>query len=196
MAKRTLAPIPEWFPRGMNLLRHPTLNKGTAFSDEERDMLGLRGLLPPHVSTQDEQVARILDNFHRNESPLARYIQMASLLDRNEALFFRVVTEYPDEMMPIIYTPTVGLACQKYAHIYRRPRGLFITARDRGRIAQIERIEQRFDRRGLVEQFVPRRMPSRQCRQKHLGRRQLGARHLQPRVDQGQPHARHYADGE
>jgi malate dehydrogenase (oxaloacetate-decarboxylating)(NADP+) len=139
MPKRTLAPLPEWFPRGMELLRDPTLNKGTAFSEPERDLLGLRGLLPPHVSTQDEQVARVLDNFRRNESPLARYIQLASLLDRNEALFFRVITEYPDEMMPIIYTPTVGLACQQFAHIYRRPRGLFVTAEDRGRIAQVMR---------------------------------------------------------
>ena len=139
MPKRTLPPIPEWFPRGTALLRDPALNKGTAFSERERDVLGLHGLLPPHVASQDEQVARILENFHRLQTPLSKYIMLSSLLDRNEALFFRVVMEHADLMMPIIYTPTVGLACQQFGHIYRRPRGLFITAQDRGRIAQIMR---------------------------------------------------------
>jgi malate dehydrogenase (oxaloacetate-decarboxylating)(NADP+) len=139
MNKRTLPPLPEWFPRGTALLRDPALNKGTAFTEEERDMLGLRGLLPPHVSTQDEQVGRALENFRRLKTPLSKYIMLTSLLDRNEALFFRVVTGHLDEMMPVIYTPTVGLACQQFGHIYRRPRGLFITAADRGRIAQVMR---------------------------------------------------------
>jgi len=139
MPKRSLPPLPEWYPRGTALLRDPTLNKGTAFSDEERDILGLRGLLPPHVATQDEQLGRVLENFHRLETPLSKYIMLESLLDRNEALFFRVVMDHPDMMMPIIYTPTVGLACQEFGHIYRRPRGLFITAADRGRMAQVMR---------------------------------------------------------
>ncbi|MDH4311689.1 MAG: NAD-dependent malic enzyme [Gammaproteobacteria bacterium] len=139
MPKRSLPPLPEWYPRGAALLRDPTLNKGTAFSDEERDILGLRGLLPPHVATQDEQLGRVLENFHRLETPLSKYIMLESLLDRNEALFFRVVMDHPDTMMPIIYTPTVGLACQEFGHIYRRPRGLFITAADRGRMAQVMR---------------------------------------------------------
>ena len=137
MPERTLPPLPEWFPRGPALLRDPSLNKGTAFSEQERDLLGLRGLLPPHVATQDEQVARVLENFRRLVTPLSRYIMLAGLLDRNEALFFRVVMDHLDEMLPIIYTPTVGLACQQYGHIYRRPRGLFISAADRGRVAQI-----------------------------------------------------------
>jgi malate dehydrogenase (oxaloacetate-decarboxylating)(NADP+) len=132
-------PLPEWFPRGMALLRDPTLNKGSAFTERERDVLGLRGLLPPHVCRQDDQVARVLLNFHRLESPLARYILIEALQDRNEALFYRVIMENPDEIMPIIYTPTVGLACQEFGHIYRRPRGLFISAADRGRIAQVMR---------------------------------------------------------
>ncbi len=132
-------PLPDWFPRGAALLRDPTLNKGTAFTDTERDMLGLRGLLPPHVSTQAVQAARVLENFHRLQTPLAKYILLESLLDRNEALFFRVVMQHPDEMMPIIYTPTVGLACQQFGHIYRRPRGMYISAADRGRIAQLMR---------------------------------------------------------
>ena len=70
MPKRSLPPLPEWYPRGTALLRDPTLNKGTAFSDHERDVLGLRGLLPPHVATQDEQLARVLENFHRLQTPL------------------------------------------------------------------------------------------------------------------------------
>jgi malate dehydrogenase (oxaloacetate-decarboxylating)(NADP+) len=139
MLKRSLTPLAEWFPRGTALLRDPTLNKGTAFTEQERDILGLRGLLPPHVSSQDEQLARALENFRRLQTPLSKYIMLAGLLDRNEALFFRVVMEHADEMMPIIYTPTVGLACQQFGHIYRRPRGLFISAADRGRIAQVMR---------------------------------------------------------
>ena len=139
MPKRPLPPLPEWYPRGTALLRDPTLNKGTAFSDQERDILGLRGLLPPHVATQDEQLARVLENFRRLQTPLSKYIMLSSLLDRNEALFFRVVMDHADTMMPIIYTPTVGLACQQFGHIYRRPRGLFITAADRGRMSQVMR---------------------------------------------------------
>ncbi len=131
--------IPAWFPRGVALLREPTLNKGTAFTDAERDALGLRGLLPPHVSTQEEQVSRVLENFRRLQTPLAKYIMLEALQDRNEALFYRVITDYPDDMMPIIYTPTVGLACQQFGHIYRRPRGVFVSARDRGSIAQVLR---------------------------------------------------------
>jgi len=132
-------PLPEWFPRGTALLRDPSLNKGTAFTDVERDVLGLRGLLPPQVGTQELQVARVLENFRRLDNPLSQYILLESLLDRNEALFFRVITEHPDEMMPVIYTPTVGLACQEFGHIYRRPRGFFVTAADRGHIAQVLR---------------------------------------------------------
>ncbi len=131
--------VPAWFPRGIALLHDPTLNKSTAFSEAERDALGLRGLLPPHVSTQQQQMARVLENFHRLPSPLEKYIFLTALHDRNEALFFRVVTTHPDEMMPIIYTPTVGLACQQFGHIFQRPRGLFITARDRGRVETILR---------------------------------------------------------
>jgi len=132
-------PVPEWFPRGAALLRDPTLNKGTAFSWRERDLLGLRGLLPPFVCTQEDQVNRILENFRRLDSDLSRYILLEALHDRNEALFFRVITENPDEMMPVIYTPTVGLACQQFGHIYRRPRGLFVSAADRGRMVEVMR---------------------------------------------------------
>ncbi len=131
--------VPAWFPRGLTLLQDPTLNKGTAFTALERDVLGLQGLLPPHVCSQDEQAARVLENFRRLPTPLEQYIFMTSLHDRNEALFFRIVTDHPDEMMPIIYTPTVGLACQKFGHIFQRPRGVFVTANDRGRVKTLLR---------------------------------------------------------
>jgi malate dehydrogenase (oxaloacetate-decarboxylating)(NADP+) len=130
-------PLPEWFPRGTALLRDPTLNKGTAFTEHERDARGLRGLLPPHVCSQEEQVERVLENFRRLDSDLSKYILLEGLYDRNERLFFRVMIECPDEMMPIVYTPTVGLACQHFGHIYRRPRGMFVSAADRGRMVQL-----------------------------------------------------------
>jgi len=132
-------PVPAWFPRGVALLRDPTLNKGTAFTAAERDALGIRGLLPPHVCSQEEQVARVLENFRRKSDDLEKYINLTALHDRNEALFFRIVIDNPDEMMPIIYTPTVGLACQQFGHIFQRPRGLFVSAADRGRIASVLR---------------------------------------------------------
>ena len=122
---------------GLALLRDPALNKGTAFSDAERDALGLRGLLPPHVCSQEEQLARVLENVRRKPSPLEKYIDLNALHDRNETLFFRLVIDHPDEMMPIIYTPTVGLACQQFGHIFQRPRGIFISANDRGRVRSV-----------------------------------------------------------
>jgi malate dehydrogenase (oxaloacetate-decarboxylating)(NADP+) len=132
-------PLSTWFPRGLTLLQDPALNKGTAFSHAEREMLGLTGLLPSHVCSQEEQVARVLENFHRLPSPLEKYIFMTSLHDRNEVLFFRVVTDNPDLMLPIIYTPTVGLGCQQFGHIFQRPRGIFVTANDRGQVLQVLR---------------------------------------------------------
>jgi malate dehydrogenase (oxaloacetate-decarboxylating)(NADP+) len=122
---------------GVELLHDPVRNKGTAFTEAERDALGLRGLLPPHVHTMEEQVIRVLENFHREPTDLEKYIQMIGLQDRNETLFYRVVLDHIEEMMPIIYTPTVGQGCQEYGHIFRRPRGLYISADDRGRVAQV-----------------------------------------------------------
>jgi malate dehydrogenase (oxaloacetate-decarboxylating)(NADP+) len=126
-------------PTGMALLREPLLNKGTAFTLRERLALGLQGLLPPCVSTQEGQVRRILEHLRGLPNDLEKYVDLNALHDRNEALFFRVVSEHPDEIMPLIYTPTVGLACQRFGHIFQRPRGLFISANDRGRIAQVLR---------------------------------------------------------
>ena len=124
-------------PRGMALLRDPLLNKGTAFTEAERDALGLRGLLPAHVLSMDEQVARVMTNLRGLPSDLEKYIALNSLHDRNEALFFRVVCDNIDEIQPLIYTPTVGLACQRFGLIFQRPRGMFISANDRGRIAEL-----------------------------------------------------------
>ena len=123
--------------RGVELLHDPLLNKGTAFAEAERDALGLRGLLPPRVASQEQQLERVLENFRRKSNELEKYIYLVSLQERNEALFYRLVIENLEEMMPVIYTPTVGLACQKYGHIFRRPRGLYVTSKDRGRIKAI-----------------------------------------------------------
>jgi malate dehydrogenase (oxaloacetate-decarboxylating)(NADP+) len=119
------------------LLHDPKLNKGTAFTEAERDTLSLRGLLPPRVVTQDMQVRRVLEQFKNKQNDLEKYMFMIALQDRNETLFFRVVIEHIERMMPILYTPTVGKACQLYGHIFRRPRGLFISAHDRGRVESL-----------------------------------------------------------
>ena len=125
--------------RGIDVLRDPARNRGTAFSESERDLLGLRGLLPPQVATQEQQMDRFLENLRRLTNDLDKYRGLAALLNRNEALFFRVVMTHPDEMTPIIYTPTVGLACQQFGHIFERPRGLFVSSRDRGRMVEVLR---------------------------------------------------------
>jgi malate dehydrogenase (oxaloacetate-decarboxylating)(NADP+) len=127
------------FPRGLALLRDPLLNKGTAFTSEERDALGLRGLLPARVHTQDEQAARVMTNLRALSDPLEKYVALNALHDRNEALYFRIVIDHIDEVMPIIYTPVVGLACQNYGKVFQRPRGMWITIEDRGRVAEVLR---------------------------------------------------------
>ena len=124
-------------PHGMALLRDPLLNKGTAFTEQERDALGLRGLLPAHVLSMEAQAKRVMTNLRKLPNDLEKYVALNGLHDRNEALFFRVVTDNIDEIQPLIYTPTVGLACQRFGHIFQRPRGLFISANDRGRIAEL-----------------------------------------------------------
>jgi malate dehydrogenase (oxaloacetate-decarboxylating)(NADP+) len=131
------SPLAPGCQTGVELLHNPALNKGQAFTEEERDALGLRGLLPPHVHTQDEQVKRVMENFHKKHDDMEKYVHMIALQDRNETLFYRVVLDYLEEMMPIIYTPTVGQACLEYGHILRRPRGMFISAADRGRVAGV-----------------------------------------------------------
>ena len=123
--------------KGMDWLHNPVFNKGTAFTEAERDALGLRGLLPPHVQTMAEQVARVMNNFRSKSSDLERYIQITALQDRNETLFYRVVMDHLEEMMPIIYTPTVGKACQEFGHIFRRSRGFYISSKDAGKIEKM-----------------------------------------------------------
>ena len=125
--------------RGHELLQDPRLNKGTGFTPEERDQLGLRGLVPPRFTTQAEQQARVLENFRKKTAAIEKYIYLISLQDRNEHLFYRVVMDHVEEMMPIIYTPTVGEACTSFSHIFRRPRGLYVTAEDKGRIRDVLR---------------------------------------------------------
>jgi malate dehydrogenase (oxaloacetate-decarboxylating) len=123
--------------RGHLLLETPLLNKGSAFSAEERRELGLVGLLPAHVATLEEQLARTYENYRRKETDLERYIYLADLQDRNETLFYRLLHEHVAELMPIIYTPAVGAACQRYSHIYHRPRGLYIAYPDREEITTL-----------------------------------------------------------
>ncbi len=128
---------PKFSPFSTYLLHDPALNKGTAFTGEERDELGLRGLLPPRVHSQKEQMLRVLANVRKKSSDLERYLFMIGLQDRNETLFYRALLDNLEEMMPIIYTPTVGLACQEYGHIFRRPRGIFVSIKDTGRVRKI-----------------------------------------------------------
>jgi len=134
MSQRQPEPKPA-LARGVALLRDPLLNKGTAFTEPERIALGLKGLLPPHVFTLEQQVGRVLENYRRKESDLERYIYLVSLQDRNETLFYRVLTEYLEAMMPIVYTPTVGQACQQFGRLFRRTRGMYVSYADRGNVA-------------------------------------------------------------
>src|ERR1700704_6019535 len=135
--RATPRPQPSEMPHGLALLRDPMLNKGTAFTEQERDALGLRGFLPAHVFSMKTQAERVLANLRSLPSDLAKYMALNELHDRNEGLFFRVVCDNIDEIQPLIYTPTVGLACQRFGYIFQRPRGLFISASDRGRIAEL-----------------------------------------------------------
>ncbi|MDR2981920.1 MAG: NAD-dependent malic enzyme, partial [Puniceicoccales bacterium] len=123
--------------RGIQLLQDPLLNKGTVFTEAERDALGLRGLLPPRIATPATQLKRVLDNMRSKTSDMEKYIFLSSLHDRNEVLFYRVVCSNIEETVPLIYTPTIGQACLTYGHIFRKPRGLYITSNDRGRIREI-----------------------------------------------------------
>lgn len=114
-------------PRGRDLLNSQGLNKGTAFTEEERAEFGLHGLLPPHVETLDEQTVRAYEAFQKKDNDLERHIYLRALQDTNEVLFYRLLLDHIEEMTPLVYTPTVALACEQFSHIYRRPRGMFIS---------------------------------------------------------------------
>jgi len=124
---------------GHKLLSDPLYNKWTAFTDAERKALKIDGLLPPVVNTIEEQEARVMENYHKQATNIDKYIFLMALLENNFTLFNRVLVNNLEEMMPIIYTPTVGLACQQYSHIFRRPQGVFLAANEKGRYAELLR---------------------------------------------------------
>ena len=117
--------------RGRQLIEDPLLNRGTAFSESQRQELGLRGLLPPHVETLEMQAERAYEAYRGQATDLDKHVFLRQLQDENETLYYRLLLNHVQEMMPIVYTPIVGLACQKFSHIYRRPRGLFLSFPDR-----------------------------------------------------------------
>ena len=123
--------------KGISILRNSTLNKGTAFTQEERKSLGLRGLLPARSSNQSIQVKQALENIRRKGYDIERYIFLSSLQDRNERLYYKTLIDHIEELMPIVYTPTVGQACKEFAHIFRQSRGLYITPEDKGSIKDV-----------------------------------------------------------
>ena len=122
---------------GQLLLDNPLLNKGSAFSENERRELGLLGLLPPHSSSIEEQLARTYENYRQKQTDIERYVFLTALQDRNEILFYRLLHDHITEMMPIIYTPTVGEGCRRYSHVFRRPRGLYISYPHRNEIPAV-----------------------------------------------------------
>ncbi|XP_076631878.1 NADP-dependent malic enzyme isoform X3 [Colletes latitarsis] len=136
--------------RGLDHLKNPQLNKGMAFSIQERQTLGIHGLLPAVVKTQDEQLELCRLNLDRYPDDLSKYIYLIGLLDRNEKLFYRLLAGDVGKMMPLVYTPTVGLACQKFGLIYRRPRGMFISIYDKGHVYNVLKNWPEHDVRAIV----------------------------------------------
>lgn len=123
--------------RGVNVLRNPWFNKSSTFTEEERDRYGLRGLLPPRVSSVEEQTSRLEEVIASQTTPLGKYLILDGIHSSDEAAFFRLVIKNIEEYMPLIYTPTVGEACQKFSHIFRYARGLYVSIKDRGRVREL-----------------------------------------------------------
>uniref|UniRef100_A0A2P2MKM3 Malic enzyme n=1 Tax=Rhizophora mucronata TaxID=61149 RepID=A0A2P2MKM3_RHIMU len=124
---------------GYSLLRDPHHNKGLAFTDKERDAHYLRGLLPPAVISQELQVKKMMHIIRQYQVPLQKYMAMMDLQERNEKLFYKLLIDNVEEMLPIVYTPTVGEACQKYGNIFSRPQGIYISLKEKGRILEVLR---------------------------------------------------------
>src|SRR5215216_3361736 len=148
-----LGPAAEGYPvriraRGRSVLGNPMLNRGTAFTPEERRALGLQGLLPSGVSTLEGQLRRVYAQYRRQSEDLAKNVYLANLRDRNEVLFYRLLTDHLEEMLPIVYTPTVGKAIERYSHEYRRPRGVFLS------VNQPEEVETALRSYGLAGEDV------------------------------------------
>ncbi|XP_043709684.1 NADP-dependent malic enzyme-like [Telopea speciosissima] len=133
-------PITPWtysVASGYTLLRDPHHNKGLAFSEKERDAHYLRGLLPPAVVSQELQERKIMNNIRQYNVPLQRYVAMMDLQERNARLFYKLLIDHVEELLPVVYTPTVGEACQKYGSIFRRPQGLYVSLKEKGRILEV-----------------------------------------------------------
>ncbi|KAG7550335.1 Malic enzyme N-terminal domain [Arabidopsis thaliana x Arabidopsis arenosa] len=122
---------------GYSLMRDPRYNKGLAFTDKERDAHYLTGLLPPVVLTQDVQERKVMHNLRQYTVPLQRYVALMDLQERNERLFYKLLIDNVEELLPVVYTPTVGEACQKYGSIYRKPQGLYISLKEKGKILEV-----------------------------------------------------------
>ena len=135
--KTYVAQDPAELPHGVKILHDPVRNKGTAFTEDEREALGLKGLLPDRVHSMAEQELRAVSNIREKHTDLEKYLYLVSLQDRNENLYYRVIMNNIEEMMPLIYTPTVGKACQEFQHIFRRPRGMYISLHDKGRVKEL-----------------------------------------------------------
>ena len=131
------SPYVETDRSGYDLLNSPLLNKGTGFTEEERDLFDLHGLLPPMIATLEEQAARRLQAFRQLSNDFERYLFLRGLQDTNEVLFYALLVRHLEELLPIVYTPTVGLGCQHFSQAFRKPRGLFLSIPHQERIGQI-----------------------------------------------------------
>ena len=121
--------------RGIDLIQDPTLNKSTAFSETEKQALGIVGLVPDVTETLDVQLSRVMRQLGHKNTDLDRYVYLANLLDHDETLFYRTVMSDPARFLPIVYDPTIGEACLKFGHIYRQTRGMYLSIRHRGKLA-------------------------------------------------------------